>query len=629
MAKIPSDSIAGVECRHVVHIPADHEQGVEDVHMVKEQVHLKDGSVVPNLRFIKNFKRTFHVTQKAFRNHKQKKDYESLDKLTPVTCIESDLTRRASKALGLDYMRNIDLRKLKESPYLYGVDVDSRNLVAAKYKEIFAKTKLASNRRTVAGLDIETDMVNRDSDSSMDEIGDIIMASITFKNKAYVTIAKSFFKDIPTPREKVEKAIDKYLSKFIEERQIKVEIEFANNEYEIVRNVLKKAHEWKPDFISIWNMEFEMNAFISAAKRHDFNLTDLFSDPSIPSKYRKFYWKPGKAQRITASGKFTPVKPHNRWPVLEATASFKFVDSMCAYRHIRLGAPEESSYALDAILAKEKIPEKLRIPEAERFSGADWHFVMQTKHKPEYVAYNIYDCIALELLDEKTKDLSSKLPIFLDCSDVSLFGSQPSRTAEAFHHFCLENNHAIACTSPEMESDLDKVTLPLSGWIIALSAHTVADNGLKCLEELPMISTNLRAHIADLDISSSYPYGQSALNISKSTTQKEIIGIKGFDTYTMRMQGLNLSGGQTNAIEFCTTMLSAPTPLQLLQAFIEEQGIANLTIPHQLRRERPMASLRSEEEEDEDKDPMIKVEKIKAKEDGVEYIAPGEDENDY
>ena len=37
----------------------------------------------------------------------------------------------------------------------------------------------------------------------------------------------------------------------------------------------------------------------------------------------------------------------------------------------------------------------------------------------------------------------------------------------------------------------------------------------------------------------------------------------------------------------------------------------------------------AEEEEDEDKDPMIKVEKIKAKEDGVEYIAPGEDENDY
>lgn len=56
-------------------------------------------------------------------------------------------------------------------------------------------------------------------------------------------------------------------------------------------------------------------------------------------------------------------------------------------------------------------------------------------------------------------------------------------------------------------------------------------------------------------------------NISKETTHKELISIEGVSEHVRRMEGLNLSGGKTNSVEFCTEMLGLPTMNQLLDEF--------------------------------------------------------------
>jgi hypothetical protein len=75
-----------------------------------------------------------------------------------------------------------------------------------------------------------------------------------------------------------------------------------------------------------------------------------------------------------------------------------------------------------------------------------------------------------------------------------------------------------------------------------------------------------------LDVSASYPNGGSVFNISKETTHKELCRINGVPENVQRMQGINLSGGATNGVEFCTNMYKLPTFDVVLKAF--EQKIA-------------------------------------------------------
>lgn len=104
-----------------------------------------------------------------------------------------------------------------------------------------------------------------------------------------------------------------------------------------------------------------------------------------------------------------------------------------------------------------------------------------------------------------------------------------------------------------------------------------------------------------LDAVGAYPHGQIVFNICRASTAKEVIGIDGCDSYTLKMQGINLvTAGHTNAIEFCTTMLNAPSLNELLMAFNVHRGVPNPPHLMAIPRQRPMLSIREVEEEDED-----------------------------
>lgn len=75
-----------------------------------------------------------------------------------------------------------------------------------------------------------------------------------------------------------------------------------------------------------------------------------------------------------------------------------------------------------------------------------------------------------------------------------------------------------------------------------------------------------------LDVSASYPWGEACLNISKKTTHLELIDIEGISEHVRRMQGINLSGGATNAVEFCTAMFGLPTPVEWEEAFLADRA---------------------------------------------------------
>ena len=69
------------------------------------------------------------------------------------------------------------------------------------------------------------------------------------------------------------------------------------------------------------------------------------------------------------------------------------------------------------------------------------------------------------------------------------------------------------------------------------------------------------------------PSNQIVFNVSKETTKKEICKIVNVNEYTARMQSINLSGGGTNAIEFCATMFNFPQLSDLLKSMNSEVSI--------------------------------------------------------
>jgi hypothetical protein len=249
---------------------------------------------------------------------------------------------------------------------------------------------------------------------------------------------------------------------------------------------------------------------------------------------------------------------------------------MCVYKQVRTGKQEERSYGLDAILNKHLKRGKLKFTAADHLAKADWHIFMQKHYPVEYIIYNVFDCIGMELLDEKTKDLSVSVPSGAAMSDYSKFNSQPRRVVDKLHYFVMERGKIIGTTSDEMSLEFDMQTISLKDWIVMLPAHLVADNGLKIILEYPELASNIRIHIGDLDVSASYPNGESVFNISKETTRKELISVDGVSESVRRMQGINLSGGATNAVEFCTGMFKMPQMTQWLEAYQRQDELAKV-----------------------------------------------------
>lgn len=66
------------------------------------------------------------------------------------------------------------------------------------------------------------------------------------------------------------------------------------------------------------------------------------------------------------------------------------------------------------------------------------------------------------------------------------------------------------------------------------------------------------------------PNGGSVFNISRETTHRELCKIEGVSEYTRRMCGINLSGGQTNAVEVACGLFKLPTMDILLESFKRE-----------------------------------------------------------
>jgi DNA polymerase elongation subunit (family B) len=561
------------EVRFAVHLPKSNKYSESiDMHYVKEQITYSDGSKAPNTYLLRNFLRPFWVTKPVMRNYTEKKEFELTENLIKYDCTQSELTSLAAKAINQPHLIN-NPREIKNSPYLYGYDVTSTSYI--KLLNLL-KHKSIQSAYSISVFDIETDL----------DTEDVILATIAMEGKAYTAILKSFVSRSVDIENRIRKALALYLPNY---SNLDYTFEVFDNEVKLLYHVFQKAVEYAPDLMAIWNIDYDIPFVLKRLENHKVDPRDILCDQSLPKPHRLCYYKQGIKKKMTSSGVVKPIPPSLQWHTLFLTSPFYVIDAMCVYRQLRIAQQEEPSYSLDNILQKELGTRKLSFEQADKYSGKAWHIFMQKNYPIEYIIYNLWDCLSVLELDKKTKDLAYALPSFAGMTDFAKFNSNPKKIVDALFPFGLERGKVIGTVGKVEEREEEKEvddsidlandddpdtyeleddalsdvrnyrTLGLKDWIQTLTQGLLVHEGLKVVGENPAMVTNLRGCVVDADVSSSYPSCTLVSNVSKETTENELVSIDGIKEKVFREQNLGLIAGSVNAIEYCSRMLNLPS----------------------------------------------------------------------
>lgn len=556
--KYKDDEIDYKECRFVFHIPKNANRK-HDWHMVKEYLHLKDGTTVPNIRYMKNYEKRFWVTAPSLRaSYSQKREWEYLDRLIECKSTESDIIFTAARSLG-DWSLGKNPHMLKDSPHVYGLDIPSTVYIKHDYSE-----KMKDRKNTpfsIAYSDTETNMQGVEDGNSKH----IIMQSLFFEGKLYTVILKEFLAGIPDPKKRLLEMYDTYMPEEGKPLVKEWEIDIVDQPIDIVKRIMLRCHTCQPDFLSFWNMIFDLDKMIACVEDAGYAVEDIFCDPRLPKQMRYAFLKRANPSKTSASGRTMTKKPADQWHSFLCPASFYIIDQMATYRFIRKSKQLETEYNLDYILKKELNGlSKLKFKQAEGLTKAEFHIFLQTNYPLEYCIYHVWDAVCMQKLTQQTKDLDYSLPGTTEFSDFLSFESEPKRYMHKFHFYTLKNHGAVTGTAGKsLVQPYDEMTITGKGHIVTLEPHLTLNTGLYAFKDYPGLRTNLYGHAGDLDVKSSYPYGQWIFNMSRMTTVRELISIENVRDRDRRVQGLNLSGGRTNSLEFCTVVFNLPTLVEL------------------------------------------------------------------
>lgn len=511
-----------------------------DAIVVSEIIETDKGEIKPNLKVFKNPKVSFWLTQVPFRNHNDKKEFESLKRLDEYTVHYKDKDKEIFRALNGYYPKFLtpDMRReLYQSPYLYGGNIILEALVASMYKKELLKQERTPHAPTTGFLDIEQSLLPG-------SYGKIPMMVFTSENQVFFTCKKSFMhemkgdKRVDVTIEDIEQAAHQVIdplvnSIFADNKDLKdykkklpftYHFHVGETEVEMIKWIFGKMHETKTSFIGVWNLGFDMGEIIKVLEDNDIPLSDIFSDPSLKEL--------GCAYASYREDKRKVAHFSQKWHWLSNTSHFQFVDSMALYSYIRMVDGKEASYALDDILKKFGLGGKLKVDLDEDLSHlqtADWHRAMLSKYFTAYCLYAMWDGIALQLLEWLNNDLTAMV-LLGDITPGKFFVNQTIRvTNTLFAEWMPEGKmgkvyggHVLG-TGTDVEGLAD-ADLEAPGGAV-LEPQNIVGKGLCLFKEWPNHSTRCYAWQSDVDFSQQYPSNISVVNISKQTKIATLLNI--------------------------------------------------------------------------------------------------------
>ena len=576
------------ELKHVTHRKKT--SNSKDVTFLKERITLEDGTVIPNLKIIEDYKRPFYITKPIYRNHKQVKEAESIDKLDKYYSTESDMPHAIFKALKKPKFGRANMRDVKVSSdhmYVYGADVDPSTILSLEYKD---KSDIITPSK-VGFLDIENHPYRK------------ILSVVTFvhrdEEKVFVyTWINKMEANVYAPEVAVPNLLKQHLPKELPDEfvfdNIKFNITMHENERELLLSMFKLIHSIDIDILSGWNFLYDIKEIRDACVRNGLNPHHMFSHPSVPDEHRFLTILEAPATKTKENGDTVSVPIEERWNKFHCPAMFKIVDAMSSYKYIRLQqAKLKGGYSLDNVMNSIGLFGKLNIVELPIMSKLDWHIEMLEKHTMAYIAYNVWDSLGLLYKDMIDKDLQIKLPLLSGISSFDKFNSVPNRIYDDFYKFYLEDDMIIAnklVLKPELESlGRDDWTVTVNLWKLdntsfepmiqddyVLEAPKDCGSNLDRLIKSGYIDYNIMnpgrvsTDNMELDLSAAYPSVASYINASADTVKREIYKIENIHKETFREANINLITGIVADNQYCIDMFNLPDLYEIESQMQEE-----------------------------------------------------------
>jgi hypothetical protein len=537
----------------------------KDALIVKEIIHEENKPSIRTLSIVENYKRPFWITKPEYQIHKDKREYEDIDKLFKRTSTQRMLAQNIFKELnGYNPKRDFGLSDVNSSPFVYGSDITSNDLLKQEYVDKYGKIFTTS---TIAILDFEWDMNNPKED--------ILAGIVSMENIVHIAMSRKWLGELAdTACERVRELINLKLGKLVKDRNIELTLTIHDSPAKIIIGLMKTLHSHKPDFVACWNIEADMDKMIEALDREGIDPAYVFSDPSVPDEYKYFEWRRQAGFKEKSNGERMLRSPSERWHTAYCPASFYFLCQMSTFRVMRAREQQRNSYGLDAILHEFLDLGKMHFDEIPKeITGRLWHQIMQKTHKLLYMVYLFGDGIYPLMLEEKTKDITQAIRPQADTSSFDKFKSNPRRLATDFHFIMLEDSKVIGSTSRNMRTDLDKFIPSTEGWIVTLAAELEIGLGLCVLKEYPDMPTNISIYAYDEDLTSAYPSGGIWGNVSKATNLFVLCLVDGMSEFETREFGINITSVISNPLSLAASCFGMEKLDVYLADFIKEKGL--------------------------------------------------------
>ena len=457
---------------------------------------------------IENPECNVYITKPQFRTNTIKKEcekksncdcYRTLFRNIPLTIFNA-LNNRNINRPAYGYIRPKDQLS---SPYVYGADID----FGAQLKYAYNKRNHGNAPRSynVGHLDIETDVNGSEQ---------IIL--ITFMNgdgNTYVAILRDFYTDdVPVKpgdtKEDIRRQQDQVINKRLGEVNdlwtkierdfrsrlnekvgitydkadpVKLHLQVCDTEEEVIRWTFDRIHECKPDFITVWNIAYDIPYILDRIKFRGMEPTDIFCHKDVPKKWRicDFHIDKGKKDsHIT-----------DLWHWLYCTDYTTWIDGMCLYGRLRKAKGRDPSYKLNAIGEKEIGAGKLE------FGEGLGHHEMQAGHKVEYTVYNIVDVLILRVMELKNSDVFNMVMLNGD-SLIDSFHHQGIQLKNSFYVDLDTVGKVPGSVGNTMDQPWDIYITNKGGAVLNPNRSTVA---VPCLIECDILGRACR-FVCDLDV---------------------------------------------------------------------------------------------------------------------------------
>lgn len=459
-------------------------------------------------------------------NEKNKYSYPKMSlpesELIKMTCPYKDRERFLAKSIGMEseYFESLRMKNRYEfvrnyvynNPNLYMADMDIEDYYKNVFMEKFGRDTFKNYGQLKTGrLDIEVDQHGYFGPQSTGQNPSCPINLITYydktENKLYALILANQPDNEIMKQIRINPSETYTYIKELSQMEYNIEFLWYDDEPSLLVGMWNLLHRLKPDFVGIWNMNFDIPYILNRMEKLGMNLEEICCHPDVPPEFRCVRYIEDHERDKRQFGKGNS-HPSRLWDWVNISGYTQFYDQMALYSIIRKRYILPS-YKLDDISFSETGHRKLDYTSL----GYDIRNLAWQDFKI-FLAYGCVDTIRLEQIERVTGDLEKQI-IFADNTRLSKSTSISYRIKNSMYRQYLDKKprHIIG----------NDIYYPI---IERLEGAIVADPdnlGVKGSKSITGADTYVYEYLCDYDFASLYPSVIINYQISKATLRGRII----------------------------------------------------------------------------------------------------------